>query len=82
MERLCFTFKLYPGQEAEYKRRHDEIWPDLVEAIQQAGLRNYSLFRRGQDVVDMSSVIPTSPRPLNNCRDTRRTRAGATGSRT
>jgi L-rhamnose mutarotase len=49
MERLCFTFKIYPGQEAEYKRRHDEIWPELVEAIEAAGLRNYSLFRREQD---------------------------------
>ena len=51
MERLCFTFKIYPGKEAEYKRRHDEIWPELVRAIQQAGFRNYSLFRRDQDVV-------------------------------
>lgn len=51
MERLCFTFEIYPGQEAEYKRRHDEIWPELVEAIQDAGFKNYSLFRRDQTIV-------------------------------
>jgi L-rhamnose mutarotase len=51
MERICFTFEIYPGQEAEYKRRHDEIWPELVQAIQDAGFRNYSLFRRDQAIV-------------------------------
>jgi L-rhamnose mutarotase len=51
MERLCFSFAIYPGKEAEYKRRHDEIWPELVEAIQAAGFRNYSLFRREQEIV-------------------------------
>jgi L-rhamnose mutarotase len=47
MERLCFTFEIRPGTEAEYKRRHDQIWPELVEAIRGAGVSNYSLFRRG-----------------------------------
>jgi L-rhamnose mutarotase len=51
MERVCFTFEIRPGMADEYKRRHDEIWPELVEAIQDAGLRNYSLFRRGQQVI-------------------------------
>jgi L-rhamnose mutarotase len=51
VERLCFQFELYAGREDEYKRRHDEIWPELVTAIQEAGFRNYSLFRRGLTVV-------------------------------
>lgn len=51
MERICFTFEIYPGQEAEYKRRHDEIWPELVDAIEESGFRNYSLFRRDQQIV-------------------------------
>jgi L-rhamnose mutarotase len=50
MERFCFTFRLRPGMEAEYQRRHDEIWPELVEAIRDAGVRNYTLFRRGLEV--------------------------------
>jgi L-rhamnose mutarotase len=34
MERVCFTFEIYPGTESEYKKRHDEIWPEVdVPAI-------------------------------------------------
>jgi L-rhamnose mutarotase len=51
MERLCFTFEIRPGTEDEYKRRHDEIWPELVDAIKDAGFVNYSLFRRGTQIV-------------------------------
>lgn len=51
MQRLCFTFDIYEGKEAEYKKRHDEIWPELVTAIKDAGFKNYSLFRRGIQIV-------------------------------
>jgi L-rhamnose mutarotase len=51
VERICFSFEIYPGQEAEYKRRHDEIWPELVEAIKASGFANYSIFRRGLEIV-------------------------------
>ena len=33
MKRIAFKMKLKPGFEAEYKKRHDEIWPDLVKLI-------------------------------------------------
>ena len=36
--------KLKPGMAAEYKKRHDEIWPELSQAIQRAGISNYSIF--------------------------------------
>lgn len=58
MERLCFTFEIYPGKEEEYKRRHDEIWPELVEVIQAAGLKNYSLFRRGTQIIAYVEAHP------------------------
>lgn len=51
MERVCITFEIYPGTEAEYKKRRDEIWPELVEAIKAAGQSNYSLFRRGKTII-------------------------------
>ena len=50
MERLCFSFEIRPGTEDEYKKRHDEIWPELVAAIKDAGFENYSLFRRGTTI--------------------------------
>lgn len=36
--------KLTGGDAAEYKRRHDEIWPELVEELRNAGVSDYSIF--------------------------------------
>ena len=36
--------RLKPGNEAEYQRRHDEIWPELSAALTDAGVRDYSIF--------------------------------------
>ena len=58
MQRLCFTFELHEGAESEYKRRHDEIWPELVSAIKTAGFSNYSLFRRGTQVIAYAEIEP------------------------
>lgn len=43
---LCcaFKMKLKPGFEAEYKKRHDEIWPELSQLLTQAGISDYSIF--------------------------------------
>lgn len=51
MERACFTFEIHHGREDEYKRRHDEIWPELVDVIVGSGMRNYSIFSRGNQVI-------------------------------
>lgn len=40
----AFKMKLKPGVIEEYKRRHDEIWPELSEAISAAGIYDYSIF--------------------------------------
>ena len=58
MERLCFSMTLKPGQEAEYERRHDEIWPEMSEAVARAGFTNYSLFRRGTTVIGYAECEP------------------------
>jgi L-rhamnose mutarotase len=58
MERFCFTFEIRPGTEAEYKRRHDEIWPELVGVIHDAGITNYSLFRRGTSIIAYCECEP------------------------
>lgn len=44
MTRIAFKMKLKPGFETEYKRRHDEIWPELSEALRVAGISDYSIF--------------------------------------
>lgn len=40
----AFTMKLLPGCAEEYRKRHDAIWPDLANLLQQSGVREYSIF--------------------------------------
>jgi L-rhamnose mutarotase len=58
LKRACFGLRLYPGTEAEYDRRHAAIWPELVAAIRDAGIRNLSAFRRGTDVWHYAECSP------------------------
>lgn len=44
MERYAFKMKLKPGCEEEYKRRHDEIWPELMRLLSESGIRDYSIY--------------------------------------
>ena len=44
MQQIAFTMHLKPGNEAEYQRRHDEIWPELSAALTDAGVRDYAIF--------------------------------------
>jgi L-rhamnose mutarotase len=44
MQRNAFKMKLKPGVVAEYKKRHDEIWPELKKELHAAGISDYSIF--------------------------------------
>jgi L-rhamnose mutarotase len=44
MQRFAFKMKLKPGYVAEYRKRHDEIWPELVLLLKNAGISDYSIF--------------------------------------
>jgi len=44
MERAAFKMRVKPGCEAEYQRRHDEIWPELEQLLSDAGIYDYSIF--------------------------------------
>ncbi len=50
MERVGFTMRLLPGQEAEYRRRHAAVWPEMLDALKAAGARDYSIFLHGADL--------------------------------
>ena len=43
MQRYAFTMRIKPGFEAEYHKRHDEIWPELSRLLHGAGIRDYSV---------------------------------------
>ncbi|TPM38984.1 L-rhamnose mutarotase [Mesorhizobium sp. B2-3-4] len=42
-EKYAFRMKLNAGMKAEYRKRHDEIWPELLTLLKQAGVRDYSI---------------------------------------
>lgn len=44
MQRFAFKMKLKPGCEAEYKRRHDAIWPELKQLLKEAGVSDYAIY--------------------------------------
>ena len=44
MHRVSVKMKLIKGNEAEYKRRHDEIWPELKQLLKEHGIQDYSIF--------------------------------------
>ena len=50
MERVSFTMRLLPGHEAEYRRRHAAVWPEMLDALRTAGARNYSIFLYGAEL--------------------------------
>ena len=44
MIRHAFKMKLKPGAVAEYKKRHDEIWPELAAELRAAGISDYAIY--------------------------------------
>ena len=44
MERAGFLLKVRPDKMDEYKEKHEEVWPDMLEALSRHGWKNYSLF--------------------------------------
>lgn len=44
MVRKGFKMKLYPGMEAEYEKRHNELWPQMQDMIHEYGGKNYTIF--------------------------------------
>lgn len=47
MSGYAWVLEVRPGYEEEYKKRHDEIWPEMLDALRSAGIRNYNIFRHG-----------------------------------
>jgi L-rhamnose mutarotase len=44
IETIAFRMLLHPGSECEYRRRHAEIWPELVAELHAAGILDYRIF--------------------------------------
>ena len=50
MERYAWKAVVKEGMLEEYVRRHQEIWPELVEVLRQAGIVNYTIWNCGSEL--------------------------------
>ncbi len=46
LNRYCFLLQVRPELLAEYRRRHAEVWPEMLRALAASGWQNYSIFAR------------------------------------
>jgi L-rhamnose mutarotase len=51
MPRYAFQLRIKSGFEDEYDREHQRVWPELLAKLKEVGISDYSIFRRGQDLV-------------------------------
>jgi L-rhamnose mutarotase len=51
MKRVGFQFKVRQDRLAEYKEYHKHVWPEMLEALRDAGWRRYSLFMRADGLI-------------------------------
>ena len=56
----AFRMQLKPGATAEYRRRHDEIWPELATALTTAGIHDYSIFL-DEETLHLFAVLRLRP---------------------
>ena len=47
MQRIGFVMRLLPGAEAKYRKRHANVWPEMLAELKAAGASNYSIFLDG-----------------------------------
>ncbi|MCH5685339.1 L-rhamnose mutarotase [Niabella sp. W65] len=56
MQRIAFKMKLLPGFETEYKKRHDEIWPELKKLLHETGISDYAIFL-DSETLDLIGIL-------------------------
>ncbi len=50
MDKVVWRAKVRSGMKEEYKRRHDEIWDEMVKALKDAGICNYTIWMDGDEL--------------------------------
>ena len=49
--RICFLLKVRQEKIEEYRARHAQVWPEMLDALRETGWRNYSLFLRPDELL-------------------------------
>ncbi len=65
MSRIAFKMKLFKGYAAEYKKRHDEIWPELITLLKKNGINDYSIFLDEETNILFGVLKTDDPRLLD-----------------
>jgi len=50
MQRVAFVMHVKEGQEAEYVRRHREVWPQVLADLERAGVEQMNIFMAGRQL--------------------------------
>ena len=50
IQRSAFVLRVRPDKIDEYVAAHRDVWPDMLGALKESGIRNYSIFRDGNQV--------------------------------
>ena len=50
MQRIAFIMRIKPGTQEEYRRRHQQVWPELLADLKRAGCQNYSIYLRDTEL--------------------------------
>ncbi len=50
MEKYAWKAKIIEGKQEEYRKRHNEIWPEMVKVLKDAGISNYTIWMSGDEV--------------------------------
>ena len=50
MQRVAFMMRIKPGTQEEYRRRHLQVWPELLADLKRAGCQNYSIYLRDTEL--------------------------------
>ncbi len=51
MNRIAFTLQVRPDMLDEYRRHHEAVWPEMLDALRRTGWHRYSLFLRGDGLL-------------------------------
>ena len=69
MHRIAFKMQLFAGCEAEYKKRHAGLWPELQQLLKETGISEYSIFLDSTNNNLIGVLKATNPANLENLPD-------------
>jgi L-rhamnose mutarotase len=67
VQRVAFQLRIRAGRIDHYDEAHRYVWPELIAELESFGVRDYSIFRRGQELF-LTLRVPNFDELLRNWR--------------